>query len=90
MLISSADLSGNERLQQGASTGEKKYDSVEEAITYLKARRASEVERFKRIYHVDIDNDENFDYVLDSTYHTPDEIVDLIIRKFKLDHCHHK
>jgi len=64
-------------------SGEKQYTSVQESIESLKARRLSEVERFKRIYHVDIDNDENFDYVLDSTNHTPEEIVDLIIHKFQ-------
>ncbi len=65
-------------------TGEKKYATVQESVDSLRARRASEVERFKRIYHVDIDNDENFDYVLNSTNHTPEEIADLIIQKFKL------
>ena len=65
-------------------TGEKTYATVAESVAALRARRASEVERFKRIYHVDIDNDENFDYVLDTTNHTPAEVVDLIIRKFKL------
>ena len=68
-----------------ARSGEKKYASVAESIEALKARRLSEVERFKRIYHVDIDNDENFDYVLDSTNRTPEEIVDLIIWKFRLN-----
>lgn len=66
-------------------TGEQPYTSVQEAVETLKARRASEVARFKRIYHVDIDNDENFDYVLDSTNRSPDEIVQLIMRKFKLE-----
>lgn len=68
-------------------SGEKKYTSVQESVDALKARRESEVNRFKRIYRVDIDNNENFDYVLDTTNHTPDEIVDLIIRKFKLKPC---
>jgi len=79
------DVAGKRIFEDKTRTGEKKYDSVTQAITYLKARRASEVERFKRVYHVDIDNDENFDYVLNSTYHTPAEIVDLIIKKFKLE-----
>ena len=65
-------------------TGENPYATVAESVATLRARRASEVERFKRVYHVDIDNDENFDYTLDTTNHTPAEIVDLIIKKFKL------
>ena len=75
---------GRRIFNDSARTGEKKYTDVQEAIDSLRARRASEVERFKRVYHVDIDNDENFDYVLNSTNHTPEEIADLIIQKFKL------
>lgn len=65
-------------------SGEKKYTTVQEAIEALCARRASEVARFKRIYHVDIDNPENFDYVIDTTHKTPDEITDIIIARFHL------
>lgn len=71
-------------------TGEKKYASVQEAVAALGARRASEVARFKRIYHVDIDNDENFDYVLDTTACTPEEVADRIIRKFLSTQRHNK
>ena len=65
-------------------SGERAYATVEESIAALKERRLSEVNRFQRIYHVNIDNNENFDYVLDTTNHTPDEVVNLIIKKFKL------
>jgi len=78
-------VAGRRIFEDTARTGEKKYATVQESIDALRARRKSEVDRFKRVYHVDIDNDENFDYIIDSTHHTPDEIVDLIIKKFKLD-----
>ena len=78
-------VAGQRIFEDTTRTGEKKYTSVQESVDALKARRKSEVDRFKRIYHVDIDNDENFDYIVDSTHHTPNEIVDLIIKKFKLD-----
>lgn len=77
-------VAGERIFNDTVRSGEQKYASVQESIDSLTRRRASEVARFKRIYHVDIDNDENFDYTLDSTHHTPDEIVDLIISKFKL------
>jgi len=83
-------VAGKRIYEDTTRAGEKKYASVQESIAALKARRKSEVDRFKRVYHVDIDNDENFDYVIDSTNHTPDEIVDLIIKKFKLDKSSHK
>ena len=62
---------------------EKKYASIKEAETSLLNRRALEVERFKKLYHVDIDNEANFDLVIDTTGKTPDEIVNLILEKFK-------
>ena len=61
----------------------KKYASIKEAETSLLNRRALEVERFKKLYHVDIDNEANFDLVIDTTGKTPDEIVNLILEKFK-------
>lgn len=62
---------------------EKKYTSVQEAKQSLLKRRALEVERFKKLYHVDIDNEANFDLVIDTTQKTPDEIVNIIIDKFQ-------
>ena len=66
-------------------TGEKVYATADEAVEALVSRRRLEVERFKRVYHVDIDNDENFDYVIDTTNRTPAEIVDKIVAKFQLE-----
>lgn len=62
---------------------EKKYASVQEAKQSLLKRRALEVERFKKLYHVDIDNEANFDLVIDTTQKTPDEIVNIIMDKFQ-------
>ena len=77
-------VAGDRIFHDTIRSGEQAYTSVDEAITALRERRLAEVERFKRIYHVDIDNNENFDYVLDSTHKTPDEVADLIIRHFHL------
>lgn len=49
----------------------------------LMQRRASEVARFKATYNVDIDQESNFDLVIDTTDKTPDEICDLIIGALK-------
>lgn len=64
-------------------SGEKKYKDVQEVIEALISRRALEVGRFKDIYQVDIDNNSNFDYVIDSTGKTPEEICNKIIEKFQ-------
>ena len=62
---------------------EKKYSSVQDAESALLNRRALEVERFKKLYHVDIDNEANFDLIIDTSYKTPEEIANLIIEKFQ-------
>ena len=66
-----------------ARQGEQKYATVEESVQALVTRRQLEVERFKKIYQVDIDNEYNFDYVLDTTHHTPTELCDKIIARFE-------
>jgi cytidylate kinase len=71
-------------------TGENVYTVPEDAVAALIARRQLEVNRFKKIYNVDIDNDENFDYVIDTTNWTPSEVVDKIIAKFKLEKPQYK
>lgn len=76
-------IAGSRIMNDTERTGEKKYSTVEEAVDSLLNRRALEVERFKKIYRVDIDNDYNFDYVLDTTYLTPNEICEQIIMKFE-------
>ncbi|MBR4932232.1 MAG: cytidylate kinase family protein [Alphaproteobacteria bacterium] len=76
-------IAGERIFNDTARSGEKKYQQVKDAVEALISRRALEVERFKRIYNVDIDNDYNFDYVIDTTYKTPDEICDLILKRFE-------
>lgn len=63
-------------------TGENKYNTVDDAIDSLIQRRKLEVDRFKKIYQVDIDNEDNFDYVIDTTNKTPQEVVEKILQKF--------
>lgn len=76
-------IAGERIFNDTTRSGEKKYQQLEDAVEALISRRVLEVERFKRIYNVDIDNDYNFDYVIDTTYKTPDEICDLILKRFE-------
>lgn len=64
-------------------SGEQKYFSVKEALEAMVSRRALEVERFKRIYGVDIDNDYNFDCVVDTSFQKPEEICACVLKKFE-------
>lgn len=78
-------IAGERIFNDKKRTGENTYATVQDAIATLIKRRSLEVERFKRIYHVDIDNDENFDYVIDTTNLSAEEIAEKIIHKFKLE-----
>jgi len=57
------------------------YDSVEQAKEYLQKRRQLEQAHFMKNYHLDIDQDDLFDLIIDTTNSTPDEICQKIIEK---------
>lgn len=76
-------IAGERIFNDTLRTGEQKYFSVKESVESLVSRRALETERFKHIYGVDIDNDYNFDCVIDTTYQTPEEVCALIMQKYE-------
>lgn len=55
------------------------YQNKAEAIEKIKARRLTEVERFKRYYNADIEDNSNFDLVINSKNKKPEEICTEII-----------
>lgn len=57
---------------------EEPYATVEEARDKLVERSLVEQDRFVRIYGVDYYDFKNYNLVVDSSNHTPDEIVDII------------
>jgi len=59
-------------------TTERSYASVADAEKDIRYRRGQEVERFKGLYHVNIDDDTLFDLVIDTTHLTPVEVAQKI------------
>jgi len=55
-----------------------RYGTVQEAITKLRERRRSEAERFAVYYGIKVESLRNFDLVIDSSFHEPEQIADLI------------
>lgn len=55
-----------------------KYKSIEDARRQLIERRQNEITRFKNKYGVQINNFNNFDLVIDTTYAAPDEVFEVI------------
>ena len=56
-----------------------KYESVEEAIEAREKRRLGENERYLRRYGVDLDDENNYDLIIDTSYSTVDDISNSIL-----------
>lgn len=70
-------------------TSETKFKTIEDAKTALINRRALEVARFISTYGVNIDDEKNFDLVIDTTDKTPEKICSQIINAFKKSQYYH-
>ncbi|MCS6929572.1 MAG: cytidylate kinase family protein [Saprospiraceae bacterium] len=55
------------------------YQSIEEAMEKIAARKASENARYLRLYGADCENMANFDLVLDTTHRTVEEVCERIL-----------
>lgn len=67
-----------ERVRRDISRVNETYEDQREALAGLRARRKEEVERFKRIYGVNIEDEENYDLVIDTTLISPHDVAQLI------------
>lgn len=68
-----------ERILSDPTRRSEQYQSVEEAIEKITARKASENARYLRLYGADCADMDNFDLVLDTTRRTIDEVCDVIL-----------
>lgn len=59
------------------------YSNRQEAVLKLEQRRRSEVDRYRRLYGVDIDDMENYDLVIVTDGALPEEIADLIVARLE-------
>lgn len=62
---------------------EEDYKTIEEAKTAIKLREASERLRYKKQYNIDIDDDKNYDYIIDSSDISPKELANKIANEYK-------
>lgn len=60
-----------------------KYSSADVALNNIIQRRKSEVLRFRTQYEVDLENLNNYDLIIDTSFATPDEIASKIISAYK-------
>ncbi len=60
------------------------FDTIEEAVAGIRARKKSEMKRYMELYGVNTKDLANYDLVVDTTYITPDEAADVIEARFRL------
>lgn len=62
---------------------EESYPTVKEAMVQLSERQNTEAERYQSIYGIDINDVNNYDYIVDTSNLTPHEIAELILVNYK-------
>jgi len=60
-----------------------KYNSRQEAKQRIIERRRLEISRFKDIYNINIENDSNYDLVIDTSHVTVEEVIEKILEKVR-------
>lgn len=59
------------------------YTDIETAKREIIERRQSEVLRYKTFYNADINNYKNYDFIIDTSHATKDEVNELVLTSFK-------
>lgn len=59
------------------------YSDMATAKKEIIERRQSEVLRYKTFYNADINNYKNYDFIIDTSHATKDEVNDLVLSSFK-------
>ncbi len=81
------DISEAARRICGDDRDEEKYNNIEDAVTGLNARIASEKMRYKQCYDIDFPCEEKFDLIIDTTDMGVGEVVDLILDSIPCVEC---
>jgi cytidylate kinase len=70
-----------QRIMADRSRATEQYASIEAALNGLRARRDSEIKRYKRLYGVDIEDPSNYDLLIGTDDIAAPEVVDLILHR---------
>ncbi len=71
------------RIMSDPGRNSEQYESAEEAVAKIQARKESENARFLLKYGVDCGNLENYDLLIDTTNRPPSEVADLILQAWR-------
>ena len=74
-----------QRIMADTSRGSvESYKSVEDAVYQIEERMKEENKRYRQIYNVDHLDLNNFDLVVDTEHHLPEEVCELVMSEFSL------
>lgn len=60
-------------------TEDNKYKNIEEALKARENRRLGEIERYKKRYNVDLENKDNYNLIIDTSYADPEDVVKTVL-----------
>ena len=69
-----------ERVFKDQRSSEKKYNNIEEARKEMQERMDNDKRRYKMHYKLDPYNEKQFDYVIDTTEISIEEVVDKVMK----------
>ena len=72
-------IAGKRVFYDSTRGSEDKYETLEEAIEKTRERKLGEISRYKKRYGVDLDNQENYDLIVDTSYSNTEELAQIII-----------
>ena len=72
-----------ERVYLNRQSKEEQYSSAREALDMLSERQNAEAERYRMIYNFDINDENNYDLIVDASDLSPEAVAQAIIENYK-------
>ena len=71
------------RVYLNRQSKEEQYSSAQEALDMLSERQNAEAERYRLIYNIDVNDENNYDLIIDTSGLSPEEAAQKIIDNYK-------
>ena len=71
------------RVYLNRQSKEEQYSSAREALDMLSERQNAEAERYRMIYNIDINDENNYDLIVDTSDLSPEAVAQAIIENYK-------
>lgn len=78
-LTTNPKVAGKRLVEDELRGNEDRYSSMAEAMKEREERRRGEIERYKKIYGIDLTDDSKYDLVIDTSYSSPESIAQVVM-----------